>query len=84
MSYDHPAVMRAAESFGPAPALLATTSALTFWGLHISDIAVMLSALASICGVALQFYVTLRRLRKLEKASSEAVENSANADSPPK
>lgn len=38
-----------------------------FWGLHLSDIAVLLSAFASVCGVALQFYVAIHRIRRLEK-----------------
>lgn len=57
---------RGLEAMSPTGTLTATAAAFTFWGLHVSDIAVMLSALASICGVGLQFYVTLRRLRQLE------------------
>jgi hypothetical protein len=38
-----------------------------FWGLHLSDIAVLLSSFASVCGVGLQFYVALHRIRRLEK-----------------
>jgi hypothetical protein len=59
--------IRGLESMSPATTLATTAAAFTFWGLHVSDIAVMLSAFASVCGVGLQFYVTIRRLRQLEK-----------------
>lgn len=41
-------------------------SALVCWGLHVSDIAVIVSALAAVIGVILQFYVAMRRLKILE------------------
>lgn len=37
------------------------TSALTVWGLHLSDIAVMVSALAAICGAVIQVISYLDR-----------------------
>lgn len=42
-------------------------SAVMFWGLHISDIAVIVSAFAAVLGVVLQFYVAMRRLHILER-----------------
>lgn len=48
-----------------------TASTVLFWGLHLSDIAVFLSAMASFCGVLLQFYVAFSRLRKLELDSEQ-------------
>jgi hypothetical protein len=59
-------LFRGLESMSPVATLSATATTVAFWGLHISDVAVMLSALASVCGAGLQFYVTLKRLRKLE------------------
>jgi hypothetical protein len=50
----------------PGVTYTAMGSTVVFWGLHISDIAVILSASATICGVALQFYVALHRIRMLE------------------
>lgn len=62
-----------------APTVTYTAAATTFtlWGLHISDIAVILSALATMCGVALQFYVALHRIRMLERAQVAQVITSA-------
>ncbi len=54
-----------------------SVSATVFWGLHISDVAVIVSALAAVLGVVLQFYIALRRIRLLEtemgKAKAKAV-----------
>lgn len=74
-------LFRGLESMSPVGTLSATATTFAFWGLHVSDIAVMLSALASVCGVGLQFYVTLRRLRKLE---ADAKPETPNAPSDPK
>lgn len=60
-------VIQLAEN-APAATYTATGATVVFWGLHISDVAVLLSAFASIAGVALQFYLALHRLRRLEKA----------------
>lgn len=43
------------------------TSAILFWGLHVSDIAVICSSLATILGVVLQFYMVLHRMRIMEQ-----------------
>lgn len=36
---------------------------LVFWGLHISDIAAIISTMCAIAGVSLQFYMAFRRRR---------------------
>ena len=51
-----------------------TTSAVLFWGLHISDIAVILSAFASVSGVALQFYLAIHKLNRLERRQGMHIE----------
>lgn len=60
---------RAAEN---APTVTYTASGATvlLWGMHATDIAVLLSALASILGVALQFWLAMRRIRVLERQQS--------------
>ena len=60
----HRAAAHAAD--GLPVTLGGTGSALVCWGLHISDVAVIFSALAAVAGVLLQFYVAMRRLRILE------------------
>lgn len=57
----------------PAVTYGGASAAVMFWGLHLSDIAVIMSAFASVCGVGLQFYVALHRIRRLEKASDANV-----------
>lgn len=42
-----------------------------FWGLHLSDIAVFMSATASVVVALLQVYATFSRLRKLEADSAQ-------------
>lgn len=49
-----------------------TATAFAFWGLHISDIAVIVSTLASVMGVVLQFYVTFKRIQTIEKQAAVA------------
>ena len=53
-----------------------TGATVLFWGLHATDIAVIMSAFASICGVLLQFYIVMHRVNRLEK-SAIIVENRA-------
>lgn len=62
---DNPAVMTYAGAGAAA----------TFWGLHIGDWAVLISAFAAVLGVLLQFYVSMRRLHLLERdaAASKVV-----------
>lgn len=57
----------------PSVTYTAGVTSIVFWGLHLSDIAVMLSAFASVCGVGLQFYVALHRIRRLERAADANV-----------
>jgi hypothetical protein len=61
-------ILQAADN-GPALTYSATGAAVLFWGLHVSDIAVMVSALASLLGVSLQFYLAMHRIGRLERAS---------------
>ena len=58
----HAAVDRAVQN---APVLTygGTGSAVVFYGLHISEIGVIISALASVCGVGLQFYLAFRSMK---------------------
>jgi predicted membrane protein len=51
----------------PAVTFTGGTSAILFWGLHVSDVAVICSSLATILGVVLQFYVMLHRIRIMER-----------------
>jgi len=57
----------------PGITLAAGTTTFVFWGLHVADIAVLLSAAASVCGVGLQFYVALHRIRRLERQADANV-----------
>lgn len=41
-------------------------STVVMYGLHLSDICLALSTFATICGVAFQFYLGLRRIEDLE------------------
>lgn len=60
-------IIRVADG-GPAVTYAATGATVLFWGLHVSDIAVMVSALASLLGVSLQFYLAMHRIGRLERA----------------
>lgn len=46
-------------------------SAVIFWGLHLSDLAVMISTFASVCGVGLQFYLAFHRAKALKTIKAE-------------
>lgn len=69
----HEHTIGAISNNAPAVTYSGAGAAVLFWGLHLSDIAVILSAFASICGVGLQFYVALHRIRRLEKAADANV-----------
>lgn len=56
-----------ANTHAPLLTYGATGSTVLLWGLHLSDIAVILSAMASVCGVVLQFYIAIHRIRRLER-----------------
>lgn len=51
----------------PIATYFATTSAVILWGLHISDIGVIVSSIASVCGVGLQFYLAFHKRRGGDK-----------------
>lgn len=70
MSAQH--AIDAASSNAPAITYGGASAAVMFWGLHISDIAVILSAFASICGVFLQGYVAIHRIRRLERQAEHS------------
>lgn len=55
----------------------AATGAVTFWGLHISDLAVMVSSLAAVCGAATQVlaYLDRRRARRRGVKAAETYQN---------
>ena len=56
------------EVVAPLSTLTAASATFAGWGLHLSDVAVIISSLAAICGVSLQFLIyreqriTARRL----------------------
>lgn len=44
----------------------AGTATALFWGLHVSDVCMILSTLATVCGLLLQFWLAMGRIRRLE------------------
>lgn len=52
-----------ATNNAPAITYTGATSTLVFWGLHISDMAAIVSTLCAVAGVLLQIYVVFRRNR---------------------
>lgn len=66
---NHPILHKVASAVTDNPVVMTyagTAGAVTLWGLRVADWAVLISAFAALLGVALQFYVSLRRLRFLE------------------
>lgn len=64
-------------SDGSQPAVYtvgAGTATALFWGLHVSDICMILSTLATICGLALQFWLAMGRIRRLEQRQANHVD----------
>lgn len=57
----------------------ASASAVTFWGLHISDFAVMVTALAAVAGAATQVLTYLDR-RRIDRRGAKAVEIYQNGE----
>lgn len=57
---------RAAEN-SPAITYASAGATAVFWGLHVSDICMILSTLATLCGVGLQIFLALHRIRRLEQ-----------------
>lgn len=65
----HPLIHKLTAAVTDNPVVLtygAVPVTITFWGLRISDWAVLISAFAAVLGVVLQFYVSMRRLHMLE------------------
>lgn len=62
-------LLRAAEHAQPVTYTGAGATAL-FWGLHLGDICMILSTLATLCGVGLQIFLALHRIRRLEQHSA--------------
>jgi hypothetical protein len=60
-------VLKGVLENAPAVTYGGAAATLTLWGLHISDIAALMAAFASLAGVGLQFYVAMHRIRRLEK-----------------
>lgn len=59
-------IIKAAEN---SPVVTYTGAGVTvlFWGLHLSDVCMILSTLATLCGVALQVVLALHRIRRIER-----------------
>lgn len=60
-------IIRAAGNAAPVTYGGAATTAV-FWGLHVSDICMIVSTLVTLCAFALQLYLAMHRLRRLERA----------------
>lgn len=60
-------ILRGALDNAPGITYGSAAATVTLWGLHISDIAALIAAFASLAGVALQCYVAIHRIRRLEK-----------------
>lgn len=63
---DHGHVLKLADN-APAATITAGAATVTFWGLHVADICVVLSTVATILGLLLQFYLAMHRIRRLER-----------------
>lgn len=59
----------------PGVTYTGAASSLVFWGLHLSDIAVMVSAVAAICGAVIQVLSYLDR-----RAASRRVETEPHGE----
>lgn len=65
-------VFHAAQENAPAITYTGGGSAFVLWGLHLSDIGVLISMAATLAGVFLQVYVTMHKMRMLERDQKEA------------
>lgn len=65
-------VVTAAQDNAPAITYTGGGSALVLWGLHLSDIGVLVSAVATLAGVFLQVYVTMHKMQMLERNQKES------------
>lgn len=65
------------RAYDNAPSITYTGagSSIVLWGLHVSDIGVIVSCIVAVLGLALQYYVAFRRIRILEhgQAASNTV-----------
>jgi hypothetical protein len=59
--------LKSALDNAPAITYSSAAATVTLWGLHVADFAALIAALASVLGVALQFYVAMHRIRQLER-----------------
>lgn len=66
-SATHPANIQAAS----ATIGSAATSA-TLWGLHLSDLGVIISSLAAVCGVVIQLMLYLNTRKETTRGQSQA------------
>lgn len=57
----------------PAATVTAGAATAVFWGLHVSDICMILSTFATVCGLALQFYLATTRIRRLEHRQDQHI-----------
>lgn len=51
-----------------------STTTLMLWGFHFSDLAIGISAFASLIGVGLQIYVALTKVRLMRRSQRWSVE----------
>lgn len=58
------------QSFLPVT-VSSTALSFAFWAAHMGDIAIVVSATASVLGVALQFWMAFGRLQKLERLQNQ-------------
>lgn len=69
----HQHIIRIADN-SPAVTVGAGAATVIGWGLHVSDICMILSTLATICGLCLQFYLAMGRIRRLEHRQDSHIE----------
>lgn len=67
-------VQRFADTSQPAVFTAgAGATTVVFWGLHVSDICMILSTLATLSGLFLQIYLAMARIRRLERRQDEHI-----------
>lgn len=68
MAPHHPLVKLAENA--PGVTYGGATASIALWGLHISEICVIVSTLVSVLGLALQIWLATYRIRRLERGHS--------------
>lgn len=68
MAPHHPLVKLAENA--PGATYGGATASIALWGLHISEICVIVSTLVSVLGLALQIWLATYRIRRLERGHS--------------